>query len=98
MACDLVRIRPTGPVRDRFRAKLDKVKIRLEADAPSMKKAGAELIAHYLARTGSLPARSGPASTPTHSDDCACSTPTMATALAEAAVREARDFPVKSTC
>ena len=43
---------PTGPVHttseEKLAAKLDKVKIRLEADAPSMKKPGAELIAHYL--------------------------------------------------
>ena len=33
---------------DRLAAKLEKVKIRLEADAPNMSKPGAALIAHYL--------------------------------------------------
>jgi hypothetical protein len=33
---------------EKLAAKLEKVKIRLEADAPNMKKPGAALIAHYL--------------------------------------------------
>ena len=33
---------------DRLAAKLEKVKIRLEADAPNMRRPGADLIAHYL--------------------------------------------------
>ena len=33
---------------EKLAAKLEKVKVRLEADAPNMKKPGADLIAHYL--------------------------------------------------
>jgi hypothetical protein len=33
---------------DRLAAKLEKVKARLEADAPNMRRPGADLIAHYL--------------------------------------------------
>lgn len=33
---------------DKLTAKLEKVKVRLEADAPKMRQAGAALIAHYL--------------------------------------------------
>jgi hypothetical protein len=33
---------------EKLAVKLEKVKIRLEADAPNMKKPGAALIAHYL--------------------------------------------------
>jgi hypothetical protein len=33
---------------EKLAAKLEKVRVRLEADAPNMKKPGADLIAHYL--------------------------------------------------
>jgi hypothetical protein len=33
---------------EKLAARLEKVKVRLEADAPNMEKPGAELIAHYL--------------------------------------------------
>jgi hypothetical protein len=37
-----------APTEEKLAAKLEKVKIRLEADAPNMRKPGAALIAHYL--------------------------------------------------
>lgn len=37
-----------APTEEKLSAKLEKVKIRLEADAPKMRKPGAALIAHYL--------------------------------------------------
>jgi hypothetical protein len=37
-----------APAQEKLTAKLEKVKIRLEADAPNMRKPGAALIAHYL--------------------------------------------------
>jgi hypothetical protein len=37
-----------APSAEKLAAKLDKVKIRLEADAPKMRQPGAALIAHYL--------------------------------------------------
>ena len=37
-----------APSEEKLAAKLDKVKIRLEADAPKMRQPGAALIAHYL--------------------------------------------------
>jgi len=37
-----------APSEEKLAAKLEKVKIRLEADAPNMRQPGAALIAHYL--------------------------------------------------
>jgi hypothetical protein len=37
-----------APTQEKLAVKLEKVKIRLEADAPNMRKPGAALIAHYL--------------------------------------------------
>jgi integrase len=37
-----------APTEDKLAAKLEKVKIRLEADAPNMRRPGADLIAYYL--------------------------------------------------
>jgi hypothetical protein len=37
-----------APSEEKLAAKLDKVRIRLEADAPKMRQPGAALIAHYL--------------------------------------------------
>jgi hypothetical protein len=45
-----------APTQEKLTAKLEKVKIRLEADAPSMRKPSAALIAHYRSLTRS-PAR-----------------------------------------
>ena len=56
-------------------AKLEKVKKRLAADAPNMKRPGADLIAHYLDPTGSRRIGAGPASTRTPSVGCASGSP-----------------------
>lgn len=37
-----------APTEEKLAAKLEKVEIRLEADAPNMRRPGADLIAHYL--------------------------------------------------
>ena len=52
-------------------ARLEKVAVRLAADAPGLEKPGADLIAYYLSRTGSQPGGRGHASTPIPSASCA---------------------------
>jgi hypothetical protein len=52
-------------------ARLAKITERLEADAPSMERSGADLIAWYLSPDRLPPTSSGPASTPTLSGGCA---------------------------
>ena len=42
---------------EKLAAKLEKVKIRPEADAPNMRKPGAALVAHYLDPTAPVQAR-----------------------------------------
>ena len=64
---------------EKLAARLEKVTERLQADAPDMKRSGADLIAHYL-DPDRLPVASpsmsgGPASTPTPSADCASGSP-----------------------
>jgi hypothetical protein len=63
-----------APTEEKLAAKLEKVKIRLEADAPNMRKPGAALIAHYLDPIGSPSMPGGRASTRTPSAGCASST------------------------
>jgi hypothetical protein len=55
-------------------AKLEKVTVRLAADAPGMEGPGAGLIAFYLSPGRRRPARRGHASTPTPSTGCASGT------------------------
>jgi len=63
-----------APTQEKLFAKLEKVQIRLEADAPNMRKPGAALMAHYL-DPDRLPVHArGRASTRTPSAGCASCT------------------------
>jgi hypothetical protein len=64
-----------APPEEKLAAKLEKVKIRLEADGPNMRRPGADLIAWYLNRTATRSAPGGPASTRTPSGGCASGSP-----------------------